>query len=610
MADLDELRKRANELPMSPGVYLMKDKSDKIIYVGKSKVLKNRVSQYFRETGHSDFKTQKMVNSVDHFDYMLTHTEIEALSLENRLIKLHKPKYNILLKDDKSYPYIKVTTGDEYPRIQFVRKRSSDRAKYFGPYSGATTAYSIIRTAQRSFGIPRCSKVFPRDIGKTRPCLYYQLGQCQGVCTGKVDLEHYRETIKDLLSFLGGSFGEVKDSLTEKMNYASENLLFEMAAQYRDAIKELDTLWQKQKVVGAPDAEYDIISLYSDDVSSCLAVFYVRDGCVIDSEKFVFGAERIISDEAVVDFLCDMYTKREYIAKNILIGFEINEDCRNLLDEFLNQSSEHRVYIKFPERGDLRSLCNMVYENARQYAGQYKADTERDNKTLIKLASMLSLEVVPEHIEAYDISNFGDDNITGGMISVRDGKFCRKDYRTYKIRGNYGGQNDYAAMRETIERRLSHTENSYPDLILLDGGKGHVSTIKALLEELNIDIPVFGMVKDSYHKTRALTSEDEEISIAREQAVFQLVYKIQEEVHRFTINAMSGAKSKSLTHSSLERIEGIGPKKAKALLSHFRTIANIKEASVEELCSAKGIGESDAKRIYDYFRKKDEDDKS
>ncbi|MBE6686973.1 MAG: excinuclease ABC subunit UvrC [Ruminococcaceae bacterium] len=607
MASLSELRQRANELPMSPGVYLMKDKQDKIIYVGKSKVLKNRVSQYFKETGHNDFKTQKMVSNVDHFDYMLTHTEIEALSLENRLIKLHKPKYNILLKDDKSYPYIKVTTGEEYPRIQFVRKRASDKAKYFGPYSGATTAYSIIRTAQRSFGIPRCSKVFPRDIGKTRPCLYYQLGQCQGVCTGKVDKEHYRETVKDMISFLGGSFSAVKESLTEKMNYASENLLFEMAAQYRDAIKELDTLWQKQKVVGAPDAEYDIISLYSDELSSCLAVFYVRDGCVIDSEKFVFGADQIISDETVVAFLCDLYTKREYIAKNILIGFEINEESRDLLSDFLNENADHRVYLKFPERGDLRSLCNMVYDNARQFAGQYKADTERDNKTLIKLASLLSLEVVPEHIEAYDISNFGNDNITGGMISVRNARFCRKDYRTYKIRGTNGAQDDYASMRETIERRLSHTENSYPDLILLDGGKGHVSVIKELLAELNIDIPVFGMVKDSFHKTRALTTEDEEISIAREQAVFQIVYKIQEEVHRFTVNAMSGAKSKTLTRSSLEKIDGIGPTKAKNLLSHFKSISKIKEASIEELASVKGISESNAGSIYEYYQKKAEE---
>ncbi len=607
--DLTELRQRAGELPMSPGVYLMKDKNDKIIYVGKSKVLKNRVSQYFKESGHSDYKTQRMVNSVDHFDYMLTHTEIEALSLENRLIKLHKPKYNILLKDDKNYPYIKVTTDEEYPRLQFVRKRSNDKAKYFGPYSGATTAYSIIRTAQRSFGIPRCSKSFPRDIGKTRPCLYYQLGQCSGVCTGKVDKERYAETVKDLLSFLGGSFSEVKQSLTEKMMYASENLLFEMAAQYRDSIRELDTLWQKQKVVGAPDAEYDIIGLYSDELSSCLAIFYVRDGCVIDNERFIFGADQIITADSVVSFLSDLYTKREYIPKNILIGFPLDKESDDMLSEFLNEKAGYRVHIKYPERGDLKSLCNMVYDNARQYAGQYKADTERDNKTLIKLASLLSLEVVPEHIEAYDISNFGDDNITGGMISVRNGKFCRKDYRTYKIRGTGGVQDDYASMRETIERRLSHTENTYPDLILLDGGKGHVSTVKALMCELGIDIPVFGMVKDSFHKTRALSAEDEEISIAREQAVFQLIYKIQEEVHRFTLKAMSGAKSKTITHSSLEKIEGIGPGKAKNLLAHFKTLGAVKAASVVELQEVKGISEKNAETIYNYFAKKDEDTK-
>lgn len=604
MSDLSELRTKANELPLSPGVYLMKDKNDKVIYVGKSKALKNRVSQYFKEGGHKDAKTNRMVASVDHFDYMLTHTEIEALSLENRLIKLHRPKYNILLKDDKSYPYIKVTTGDEYPKLQFVRKRNNDRARYFGPYSGGSTAYSIIRTAQRSFGIPRCSKQFPRDIGKTRPCLYYQLGQCLGVCTGKVSKETYNETVKDLLSFLGGSFSNVKSSLEEKMKYASDNLLFEAAAQYRDSIKELDKLWQKQKVVGSPDAEYDVIALYTDELSSCLAIFYVRDGCVIDNEKFVFGADKIVDTESVVSFLTELYSKREYIPKTILLDFLLDEDTESLFRTFLCDKAGTRVNIRYPERGDLRSLCDMVLDNARQYAGQYKADTERDNKTLVKLASMLSLEVVPERIEAYDISNFGSDNITGGMICVVNGKFSRKDYRTYKIRNVTGEPNDYASMRETLERRLSHTENEYPDLIFLDGGKGHVSVIKELLHELDIDIPVFGMVKDSFHKTRALTTEEEEISIAREQSVFQLVYKIQEEVHRFTINAMSNAKSKALSHSSLEKIDGIGPNKAKSLMSHFKTIAAIKTASIAELCEVRGISQKNAYSIYDYFNNK------
>lgn len=601
--DLSQLRMRANELPMSPGVYLMKDKNDKVIYVGKSKVLKNRVSQYFKETGHADYKTSRMVASVDHFDYMLTHTEIEALSLESRLIKLHKPKYNILLKDDKSYPYIKVTTGEEYPRIHFVRKRSADKAAYFGPYSGSSTAYSIIRTAQRSFCLPRCSKSFPKDIGKTRPCLYYQLGQCMGVCTGRIDKDEYRGRIKDLLSFLGGSFSEVKKSLEEKMYYASENLLFEAAAGYRDAIKELETLWQKQKVVGAPNAEYDIIALYTDELTSCLAVFYVRDGCVVDNEKFIFGADGIITADTLTSFLCELYTKREYIPKTLLLATDEDEENDRFLSEYLSGRAGYRVYVKHPERGDLKSLCNMVYDNARQYAGQYKTDTERDNKTLIKLASMLSLEVVPDHIEAYDISNFGSDNITGGMISVRSGKLCKKEYRTYKIRGT-DTPDDYASMREILERRLSHTENEYPDLILLDGGKGHVSVVRQLLYEMGIDIPVFGMVKDSFHKTRALTTDVEEISIAREQAVFQLIYKIQEEVHRFTIKAMSSAKSKSITHSSLEKIPGIGQSKAKNLMSHFKTVGAIKNASVDELKQANGISEKNALDIYDYFRRK------
>ena len=601
MEKLQQLLSQARDLPLSPGVYLMKDKNGRIIYVGKSKALKNRVSSYFQKgTGHN-YKTQKMVSQVDSFDYMLTNTEIEALSLENKLIKLHMPKYNILLKDDKSYPYIKVTTGEEYPRLQFVRKRINDRAKYFGPYSGGATAASIIRTAQKTFGIPRCKKVFPRDIGKGRPCLYYQLGQCCGLCTGKVKKNDYYAVIKDVLSFLGGDLKTVKQSLNEKMMYASDNLLFELAAKYRDNIKELDALWEKQRVVGSPDAMFDVISYYADELSSCIAVFYIRAGSVVDKEVFNFGADTIIDEDSLCTFICELYNNREFIPGNIMLDFDLSDDNRNMLENYFSSVSQTKVNIKFPKRGDYHDICRMVYENAKQYAMQYNAQGQRDSKMLAKLASVLRLEVVPERIEAYDISNFGADNITGGMISVVGAVFKKKNYRTYKIRETENKPDDYFSMRQTIERRLSHTELEYPDLILLDGGKGHVGVIKELLSELDIDIPVFGMVKDDFHKTRALTTESEEISIAREQSVFQFIYKIQEEVHRYTIGAMSRAKGKSLTHSSLEKIDGIGAAKAKKLLLHFKTITNLKTASAEEISKVKGISAKDAEKVYKYF---------
>jgi len=603
---LDELRRLANDLPRTPGVYLMYDKNGTIIYVGKSKALHDRVSQYFAPRGHDNFKTQRMVSHVDRFEYMLTGSEIEALQLENRLIKLHKPRYNILLKDDKSYPYIKVTVGDEYPRIEFTRKRSNDKARYFGPYSGAGVAGSLIRTIQRVFGTPRCSKRFPRDIGKERPCMYAQLGQCVAPCTGKIPPEEYRKLIDDVLSFLGGSFSTAKESLDEKMRDASDKLLFEIAARHRDSIRELERLWDRQIVVGDPTSEFDVISVWHDEKSECIAVFYVREGAVSDRERFVFGADSIMDGDGITSFICELYTKREFIPKTVLLGDDIGEENVTLISQYLSERAGRKVTVRVPRRGDLRQLCDMVRDNAKQYAKEYVTEYERTNDTLIKLAQMLCLEVVPERIEACDISNFGSDNITGAIISVVNGKFNKGGYRTYKIRSTET-PDDYASMRETIERRLDHPENRYPDLLLLDGGRGHVSTVRALLEERGVDIPVFGMVKDDFHKTRALVSEDfEEISIAREQSVFQFIYKIQEEIHRFAVTSMSRAKSKSLTHSSLEKIEGIGPSKAKDLLAHFGSVGAIKAASAEEIQKCRGISAKNAEKVYAHYHKKDE----
>ncbi|MDD6266027.1 MAG: excinuclease ABC subunit UvrC [Clostridia bacterium] len=598
-----ELHRKAMELPCTPGVYIMYNSKNEIIYIGKSKALRNRVSQYFSNTTHN-LKTQKMVNSVDRFEYMLTQTEIEALTLENRLIKLHMPKYNILLKDGKSYPYIKVTTGKEYPKVEITRKRALDGSKYFGPYTGTSTASSIIKTIYRVFGMPRCKRTFPKDIGKNRPCIYSQIGQCIAPCTGNVTKEEYSSLVNDVLSFLRGSFSDVKKSLEEKMIFASENLMFETAAVYRDRIKMLERLWDKQNVVGSPDAEYDVIALYEDLKASCIAVYYVREGALSDSDYFVFGSDRIIDFDSVCSFICELYNTREYIPKNILLGFEYDNDNIVALSQYLSELSGRKISISVPQKGERKALCNMAYKSAEVHAKQYCMDFERDNKILLKLADMLALEVVPESIEAYDISNFGSDNITGAMISVKDARFVKKNYRLYKI-DELSSPDDYFSMRNVVERRLKHTELNYPDLILLDGGKTHVAVIRDLLSENGIDIPVFGMVKDEYHKTRALVSDAEEISIAKEQSVFQFIYKIQEEVHRFAINSMSKAKSKSLKHSSLEKINGIGQSKAKQLLLELGTLNNVKNASIDKLCLVKGISQKNAENIYNYFREKE-----
>ncbi len=596
------LREKANRLPLSPGVYIMYNEAGKVIYVGKSKALKNRVSQYFADT-EKDIKTAKMVADVRSFDFMLTDTEIEALTLENKLIKLYQPKYNILLKDNKNYPYIKVTVNEEYPRVTFTRKRLADGAKYFGPYSGAGKAMSIIKTTERAFGLPQCKLEFPRDIGKSRPCIYAQIGQCCAPCSGNLTAEEYKGRFSDVLTFLRGSYNEVKRSLTEQMTFASDNLMFETAALMRDRIKTLELLWQKQKILTTPDAEYDIISIYRSEQCSCLALYYVRAGAVIDSDNFIFSAEKITDNNEIVSFLCDMYSHREYIPSTLITDIDFTDEQTDTICSYIKEVCSVKIKVKIPQRGELKSLCEMVESNAQLHARQYLAENEKDNAVLIKLAQMLSLEVVPEHIESIDISNYGDENITAGIISVKNAKFDKKGYRIYKIRTT-DIQDDYRSMCEALERRVSHSdEQKLPDLFLLDGGKAHVSVVKELLERLGVDVPVFGMVKDEFHKTRTLTDGENEISIAKEQSVFMLVYKIQEEVHRFTVSKMQKAKSKKLTRSSLEDISGIGKKKAALLLSHFKTLTALKNASKDEIAAVKGVSVRDAENIRNHFDK-------
>ncbi len=598
----------------------MRDKAGNVIYVGKSRKLKNRVSQYFHD-GAKNIKTAKMVSCVHDFDYILCDNEIEALTLENSLIKQHSPKYNIKLKDAKSYPYIKVSVADEYPNLFMSRSRSNDGAKYFGPYSSTATVYDVIGTIKKTLGLPSCKHKFPRDIGKVRPCIYSQIGRCMAPCKGDLPREEYSAAINCALDVLTGDITEACESLEKKMFAYADEEKFEAAARCRDTIFSLKKLRDKQKVVTDPKTEHDVIALYRDDVCSVISIFYVRGGAITDREQFNFGAGEILEPENISTFIGQFYSKREYLPKEILVQFEIPQEEKEDLEKYLSGIAGHRVYIKHPERGELRALCSMAYDNAEQNAKNFKKDSENTNESLVTLANLLQLEVYPERIEAYDISNIGREHKVAGMVVMLNGKFAKSDYRTFKIK-SVEGQDDYASMKEALSRRIaramdySKEDSSFPpppDLILLDGGKGHVSTIKALMDELGCDIPVFGMVKDEFHKTRMLTDGERDISIAKNQSVFMMIYKLQEEVHRFTYSKMDSAKRKTLRTSSLEKIKGIGEKKAKLLLAALGSVTAVKNADIETIAKVKGISRTDAENIYNYFaessKRKEEDAK-
>jgi len=603
---ISRLLEKANTLPLCPGVYIMRDKRGKVIYVGKSRKLKNRVSQYFQNS-EKNVKTARMVAQVQDFDWYVCDNEMEALSLENTLIKQYTPKYNIRLKDAKSYPYIKLT-AEEYPRLVFTRRRENDKAKYFGPYSGSGTAYSLIELLSRTLALPTCSRRFPRDIGRERPCIYYQMGRCCGVCTGSVTPEEYGEAIRRASDLLSGKSREVKRELEAQMYAYAEAERYEAAARCRDTLQALDRIQQKQKVVADPDTEQDVVGLYSDELCSVVSVFYIRAGVLQDKADHIYGADSILEPEDMSTFLCEHYKAREYIPSRILLSFSLEDEEVEMLSSYLSGLAGHKVTVRTPERGVLHTLCDMVQKNAAEQAKMYHSDTNKTEGTLAKLAGMLCLEEYPARIEAYDISNIGAEHLTAGMIVCEDGKFKKSDYRTFRI-GSVEGTDDYASMHEALSRRLEHlkdAEGSFshlPDLILLDGGRGHVSTVRALLLERGIEIPVFGMVKDDFHKTRALCTENEEISIAREQDVFSLIYRIQEEVHRYTVGRMTQAKRKTVKSSFLTKINGIGDAKAKKLLSAFGGLAALKKASRDEIAAVPGISGKDADSIVAYFEK-------
>ncbi len=596
-----QLLEKAAALPSSPGVYIMKNAEEQVIYVGKSRKLCARVSQYFRN-GEKNRKTERMVANVRSFDTILVRNEAEALTLENELIKLHMPRFNIRLKDSKAYPYIKITVKDEYPRVLYTRQREADGARYFGPFPDQTAARSLLNTLYRIIGIPECKRVFPRDIGAQRPCIYRDMNRCVAPCAGDVSPQVYRTVIDEAISFLSGNTAQVRRSLTEKMLEAAEEERYEAAARYRDSLKALDALRQKQKVVGDPRMELDVIAAVSSEQAAVVTVMSVRGGAIAAKEDFVFGGEEIFDAGMLTSFVLDYYSLRDCPAQILLLTDEEPEDveaCEELLCGLL----EKKIEITVPKRGTKHDLCLMAQKNAEDKLRETARTTESENAALIRLAELLGLEVVPDRIEAYDISNYGNEQIYGAMVCSVNGKFSRKDYRVFRCED---GQDDYACMKSVIYRRLSHNKEkgdgampSTPDLILVDGGATHVSAAQQAAEAAGVFVPIIGMVKDDHHKTRALTDGDREMGIARETAVYRLIYGIQEEVHRFAISKSGAGKRKSLRRSSLEDINGIGRTKAKRLLEYFGGLEGVKKGTLEELIASNiGITAASAVRIY------------
>lgn len=606
MSRIQRLRDKANSLPSVPGVYIMKDADGGVIYVGKSKKLKNRVTSYFTGNNHT-LKTAKMVSLVEDFDYIVCKTEIEALTLENVLIKRHMPKYNIRLKDSKSYPYIKVT-NEEYPRLFVTRDRKSDRASYYGPYQGASSAYTALEAVVKVFALPTCKRSFPKDIGKDRPCIYRDMGRCIAPCAGNITPEEYRERIRSAERVLDGNTAEVKEKLRLDMEKAAEMLEFERAAAIRDQLISLERLSEKQKVVADVKVNRDVFALTLTDGVGAMSMLSVRGGALINKNVFMLSAADPVTPDEAISLIASYYDGAGSIPREVMIGFTADDEDISLLSEYLSLLAGKKVQVKIPERGDGKALCNMATENAKEAARQYRLEGEREDKSIRRLASLLGLSEPPRRIEAYDISNIGNENIVASMVVWSEGKLKKSDYRLFSIKTT-DGADDYGSMREALTRRLSHIGDGsaslgdMPDLLLVDGGDAHVGVAKSVLESLSLEIPVFGMVKDDYHKTRALTDGENEISIAKEFDMYAFIYNLQEEAHRFAVKSSQRGKIKTMTHSSLEKIGGIGPKKAKALLKAM-PIGKIRTASVDEICAVKGIGKSDAERIVKYFEEK------
>lgn len=615
-----DIKEELKKLPDSPGVYIMHDASDEIIYVGKAVVLKNRVRQYFQKSKKHSPKIEKMVSQVQYFEYIMTDSEVEALVLECNLIKEHQPKYNTMLKDDKTYPYIKVTLNEDYPRIMLSRKIKRDRAKYFGPYISGTAVKETIELMQKLYHIRTCHRVLPRDIKKERPCLYYHIEQCNAPCQALISKEQYKEQVDKMLSFLQGNHREVEQILTQKMQEASKQLQFEQAMQYRDLIKNIKQLEEKQKLNQSAKEEQDIIAIAMAQKEAVVSVFFIRDGKLLGRDHFhMTKVEEQSEGEVMTQFVKQFYAGTPYIPKQILVECEVEE--RELIEQWLTKKKEQKVHIIAPKRGDKAKLVGLAKNNAMEVlkkdAQKWKREEERTTGALRQLGDLLGIENL-HRMEAFDISHTSGMQSVASMVVFEEGKAKKRDYRKFRLE-TVEGVDDYKSMEEVLRRRfeagkreqkerlekgMDNTFGSFtkfPQLVLMDGGKGQVNIALQVLQSLDIDIPVCGMVKDEHHKTRGIYFQNREIEIKADSEAFHLVTRMQDEAHRFAIEYHRSLRGKAQVKSVLDDIKGVGPARRKALMMHFKDIQKIKEASVEELVCVDGITKKLAEEIYSFF---------
>ena len=602
---LSELRGKALKLPLSPGVYIMRDKKNEIIYIGKAKALKNRVTQYFGSTRNHQRKVQKMVDNVDHFEYIVTDSEFEALVLENSLIKQNQPKYNILLKDDKGYSYIKISR-EEWPKLKEVKKMEDDGAKYIGPYMSIWAVKESINTACRIFKLPTCNRKFPQEFGKGRPCLNFYIKQCDAPCTGKVKHKDYMENFNEAVDYIQGGAASSVSALERRMEDAAENLDFETAARLRDRIYAINRMKENQKVVASKQEEQDIFALTQGEQNTSFEVFRFTGYKLTDRESFL-TAGCAGNEESRSEFIRQYYMIRDRVPPVIILDGEAEDE--ELLTRWLEEKRGKRVKLMVPQRGEQFRLMQMCKRNSAETLAGHTGNTGKEASALDELKHLLGLEKVPSYIESYDISNLaGGDNVAG-MVVFENGRPLKAAYRKFKIK-TVTGQDDYGSMREVLTRRFNEYKKNpdgkpgfgrLPDLILLDGGKGHVGAIEPLLKEMGIDVPVFGMVKDNKHKTRAIAISGGEIAINSNRSAFTLVSRIQDEVHRYAIGYHHQHRKKSSVSSTLLSIDGVGPARAKALLKHFRTVKAVSEAGTDELSKLPGMTKISAEKVYSHF---------
>lgn len=618
MFDVSEELKK---LPNSPGVYLMHDANDTIIYVGKAVNLHNRVRSYFRKIVGRGPQIDKMVEQIARFEYIVTDSELEALVLENNLIKEYSPKYNTMLKDDKTYPYIKVTVAEEFPRILFSREMKKDRSRYFGPYTSAAAVKDTIELMNKLYQLRTCNRKLPRDIGLERPCLNYHIKQCMAPCQGYINKEDYRQQIEQALDFLNGNYAPILNNLEQKMTKAAENLEFEEAARYRDLYNSVKSVAQKQKITDSDGEDKDIIALAKDETDAVVQIFFVRDGKLIGRDHFYMThVEGCDTAQILLDFVKQFYAGTPYIPRELMLQEEIADIA--VLERWLSNRKKSRVYIRVPKKGAKEKLVELAAQNAHLVLSQDKERIKREEGRTIgavkEIAALLQLENV-SRMEAYDISNISGFANVGSMVVFEKGKAKKSDYRKFRIQ-SVSGPDDYSCMKEVLTRRFLHgieekqelnekeidhafgSFTKFPDLLLMDGGKGQVNIALQVLEELQLSIPVCGMVKDDNHRTRGLYYQNVEIPIDTHSEGFKLITRIQDEAHRFAIEYHRSLRSKAQVKSVLDEIPGVGPARRKALMRHFGSIREIKEASVEKLCEVPEIPEHIAEQIYAYFR--------